>query len=220
MKKAITILAVLIVLVGAVFADDSEVKPAGKEKITVVTKVDRELPVLMLVGALSQDALETAGTDSATVAQTGYAKEKDVTPAEVADVSATAYNGTPLDARNSNDISHEDLTVYFKVTSAAARCDLVYNISVEAGKFKAVDNNTEYTIDKDVTFAHQTAGDDQTYLKITGVGTAGTAFTATATYSGATTAATIGTFDITWQKDNYAPEATYKADVTMTYTVQ
>ncbi|MBO4716874.1 MAG: hypothetical protein J5599_03175 [Spirochaetales bacterium] len=220
MKKAITILAVLIVLVGAVFADaDPAVKPAGKERITVETKVDRELPVLRLVGALDESALETAGTVSTTVAQTGYAKEKDVTPEAVQDVSATANNGTILDAK-SIDISHEDLKVYFKVSSAAARCDLVYSISVAAGQLKAVDNNTEYTIDKDVTFANQTAGAAVTNLAVTNVGGGDSAFTATATYSGATDAATIGTFDITWEKDNHAPEATYRADVTMTYTVQ
>lgn len=216
MKKAITILAIIAIVACAVFAvdPDPEVRPAGKERITVETKVDRELPVLRLQGSLDESDWET----STTVAQTGYPKEGEVTPAEVADVSATANNGTVLDA-TSIDISHEDLKVYFKVTSAAARCDLVYSISVAAGQLKAVDNDTTYTIDKDVTFANQQAGTTVDNLTVQAGGD-DASFTATATYSGATVAATIGTFDITWAKDNYAPEATYRADVTMTYTVQ
>ena len=218
MKKAITILAIIAIVACAVFAvdPDPEVRPAGAERITVQTKVDRELPVLKLVGSLA--AGFTSATESKTVNQVGYAKENSPVAA-VADVSDAEHNGEILDA-TSIDISHEDLKVYFKVTSAAARCDLIYDIAVTAGKLSSVTDGTTYTIDKAVTFATQTKGDDQENLKITDVGGGATGFEAKATYSGATDAATIGTFDITWAKDNYAPEATYQADVTMTYTVE
>ncbi len=218
MKKAITILAIIAIVAGAVFAvdPDPEVKPAGAERITVQTKVDRELPVLKLVGSLA--AGFTSATESDPVYRVGYAKENTAVEA-VADATATEHNGEILDA-TSIDISHEDLKVYFKVTSAAARCDLVYDIAVTAGKLSSVTDGTTYTINKNVTFANQTAGQTGANLEVSGVGGGSTGFEATATYSGATDAAIIGTFDITWQKDNYAPEATYQADVTMTYTVE
>lgn len=220
MKKAITILAILIVLVSAVFADpDSPVQPAGKEKITVMTKVDRELPVLRLMGTFDQDAWTT----STTVAQTGYIKENAVAPEAVADVSATDFNvpNSVIDA-TSIDISHEDLTVYFKVTSTTARCDFVYNIEVTAGPLKSVTPNTEYTIANDVTFDNHAVGsdvEDEDHLSVT-VNNADDKFTARAIWDGDTAAIDIGTFDITWEHDIYAPEATYKADVLMTYSVE
>ena len=218
MKKAITILAMIAIVACAVFAvdPDPEVRPAGAERITVKTKVDRELPVLKLVGSLAEDF--TSARESRTVYQVGYAKENTAV-ANVPDATAEEHNGEILDA-TSVDISHADLKVYFKVTSAAARCDLIYDIAVTAGKLSSVTDGTTYTIDKAVTFANQTAGQTGANLEVSEVGGGTTGFVAKATYSGATDAATIGTFDITWAKDNYAPEATYQADVTMTYTVE
>lgn len=218
MKKAITILAILAIVVCAVFAEnDPEVRPNGAERITVITKVDREIPILKLVGSLS-DAFTNA-EDSNTVKQEGFPNEGDVTPATVADITGNANNGGELDA-TSKDISHEDVKAYFKVTSTAARCDFVYTITVTATNLKSTTQGVTYEIPAGYAFAHQAAGTELPAKLAVEAGGDNESFTATATYTGETAAATIGTFDITWAKDIHAPEATYKADVTMTYSVE
>lgn len=217
MKKAITILAILAIVVCAVFAEnDPEVRPNGAERITVITKVDREIPILKLVGSLS-DAF-TNPANSNTVKQEGFPHEGDVTPVTVDEIG-NANNGGELDA-TSKDISHEDVKAYFKVTSTAARCDFVYTITVTATNLKSTTQGVTYEIPAGYTFANQLAGTDlPAKLDVEAGGDEGR-FTATATYTGETAATTIGTFDITWAKDIHAPEATYKADVTMTYSVE
>ena len=222
MKKLIAILVVMIVLIGAVFAADSQ-------SLTVTANIAVETPAFVLKGGASDGTYDkTAAVDSAPAAQE-YSYEQ------------IALNGS---------IIANNLTAYFQVLqSSKANLSKTFNFSVTASKLVrrghlassaevtaalAADPNStlavndlvsdgrSYTINKSVTIstAAKVSASENTYLAIT-PNTSSTAAEFSATYSGyvnATAASMLplATFSVTWEKDEAAMDGFYCADVTLT----
>jgi len=218
MKKAITILAVLIVLVSAVFAD----APAGEtQKITIQSTVARKDPQFLLKGV--------AGAD-----QSGFTTE--------AAKTTTEYEGTELDS--GVDISQEAVVASFALyQTAAAKNRFAYTFTISATKLVQREDAEHrepaqpYTTANAPVFSeldddnwYAPAGEGQANNGITS-GTASlkltegvaTGVSADVTFNGKATVAASNTpklaFTVTWADDKAAPAGLYEADVTMTYTV-
>ena len=153
MKKAITILAVLIVLVGAVFADETH-------SIKLKTVVDEVIPAFQLSNT-NLTAKDSAGVAVANVSQTSNAAEQvfsDDAPAAEdnpatpdVDESAAAHGHTyTLDGRaavNVGDLSKYDVTAKFTVYLAnKAKTLQDYKLTFTAGAFSVKRNNVSGTL--------------------------------------------------------------------------
>ena len=219
MKKAITILAVLIVLVGAVFAD----APAGEtQKITIQSTVERKDPQFLLKGV--------AGAN-----QSGFTTE--------AAKTTTEYEGTKL--ASGVDISQEDVVASFALyQTAAAKNRFAYTFTISATKLvqredaegTPVSGQNAYTTANAPVFselndnwyasenegANGIASGSASLTLTEGVATG---VSANVTFNGkATVPANNNTpkmaFTVTWDDDRLAPAGLYEADVTMVYTVE
>ena len=121
MKKAITILAVLIVLVGAVFADDG-----AKEthSIRLVTDVADQVPAFQLTYVSGAKANTTLNSSTTNGTPNVY------NSAAVADPD---YKGNDIEVA---DISSNDIEVVFNVVLAnAAKLVQDYQLTLKAGPF-------------------------------------------------------------------------------------
>ncbi len=209
MKKAITILAVLIVLVSAVFAG----APAAisNQRLTITSTVDRKDPTFKLIS--------------------GSVVSSDV------DTTAGSYDGAAVDS--AQDISSQDVVVPFGIKQTTdARNNYQYTFTVTATTFTGDSTaySTTGTITYGIgtvgtglsAFVPAAGGNDASgnegIESVTNqLETSTNNFTYVIKYSGTETVAansTLVTFPITWGRDRVAETDTYKADVTMTIAIQ
>ena len=222
MKKLIAILTIAIVLVGAIFATDA-VAPTGTQRITVKTTVDRILPVIEFKGANTTfNGATPAGAVTAKVDGTDYgtANSPEVYTAGTA---GTAHDGAELESNTHIDLGN--VVAYFKIAQAngdgGAKCNFVYTLSVSATTLKSITDGVTYEVQNTpVASADGTQPTAGTNLAIGEPTVSGASFSVTATYTGVVADQDIAYFKYTWAKDNAAPNATYAADVTLTYTAQ
>ena len=211
MKKAITILAILIVLVSAVFAE----APAGisNQRLTIKSVVDRRDPSFRLVSgdvsSVNVDAASPAGTHNGELVESG------------------------------KDISAEDVTVTFGIKQTTdAKNNYTYTFNVTASTFKGLE--TEYETVGTITYGAGTVGSgltayvaatentqasgNQGIYSIVNQAEANTdGFQYIIRYSGTAVVnanSTLVTFPITWGRDIVAETDNYLADVTMTIGIQ
>lgn len=226
MKKAITILAVLIVLVGAVFATEED------HKIQIKTKVDGYQPVFQLtvgdlttngtrqtarptkegVSASGEDFSAKTGADAYTV-DTFY----DLTSTDIAkdDVSATF---TAVLAGNVKLASKKTYTIEFKAEQLESKVTHTWEGQTEAAK---------YTIKADKTASAIAAATDKPNGVTLGTVTA-PAFAANSTTLAGSIPATmdtrniqpgnLATFSVTYKADENAPVDEYYAYIWMVVT--
>ena len=217
MKKLIAIVTIAIVLVGAVFAANTEQSYAStNEKLTIVTTVTRVEPTFKLVGGTASDSI-TQESDSVSN-----------------DNWSTAYNGATLTlAASDYNIATGDIKLFFAIrqktnanihkayTFTVTASDLVYQkadnqdtkeFTIQNGGIEHLTANTTLTGATTSTYPALTASVDGSNL--------------VATYTGVVNVPTtgdqyieIGTFDVTWPETVDAIAGTYKADIKMTFTV-
>ena len=200
MKKAITILAVLIVLVSAVFAD----APAtpDTQKITIKTIVNRVDPIFQLRGALGQVA---PAIDSGSAA----------TP------TTDLHQGTELTAA---DITTADIYATVSIFQTnAARNTYGYSLSMTATQF-ATDGNNPVTASStpSITASHVTdLSDTDGISEATAEVKSGATWTYAVRYDNTASVAAFKLADVTykWNQDQTAVAGTYKADITLSFTV-
>ena len=207
MKKILTVLLVLTLVVGAVFAD--------KSRVTIESEVAEKQPAYVLKAGLTQGTYGTTGV-AATTAEESFD-------------GAVLATGVP-------SIADGNVVVYFQILQTGS-----------AGKDE--DTNKTFARYKDVVIVNVSIGDliceqqDGTLYRIPGAPSYGTdsaditkpkaasikilknfasanSYNYSATYNGKVyDDKEIATFTATWEKDEYAPNGTYKADITLTYTI-
>ena len=156
MKKAITILAILIVLVSAVFADALPSNNASEtHRITLKTVVSSELPKFRLV------ALEDVQDATSTQTNSGSAKF----------TSGADYGVTTPIVYQVADISKSNIDVTFTAKLLnKAKTGGSYTLSFEAGAFTGVWKVSNGTVTKNNTVSATT----HTLTKASGEGAAAT----------------------------------------------
>lgn len=227
MKKAITILAVLIVVVSAVFATLPNAADSETHTIQLKTVVQSVLPQFRLSATIATGF--ATGTGAATQAQTNP------------DGTGSSVSGTAVDFANNASYSQQidvaDISttnIVANVTASlinAAKTGGKYTLSFDGGSF---DNVWWYDSTNEVVH-HGAAGDETALLSIRGAisdltaGTAGTGHTPSVVegqnkvevvFNGqATETKALATFTVTYLQH---PEAVdnngvgYTADITMT----
>ena len=225
MKKVFAIIAILVVLVGAVFAVENEINQTST--ITVKTLVQRSLPEFKLVGSLTATAGEPTGTIT--------------TVATHNNPQTTAYEGDAVDAE-AIDISIDDITVYFAIyQSNMANVRASYNLAYTAGKLVKMsaqnsstpdNSNNAYTINPSGTIgANGTAvittaieandEENETYLALDDTTDLVAAYTGRVNQPAQGQSVSdllLGTFSVTWLKDVEAKDGYYRADVVLAVT--
>ena len=222
MKKLIAILAVMIVIAGAVFATEATVNEET-QKITLSTTVKESLPQFLMVGTLNSNY--TAGRVNGIVAADNF--------------TGTALTSEALNSTAS--IADEDINAYFTIyqntsklkadgtTMTYARTQMAIDFTFAFGPLTQQDvpqGKTAKTVAGElVTASAATAGtftvggndyDNQISVTYTA---ASKKFTAV--YDGRVdNDQEIGTFQIKWAKDPTVPNGTYKADITVNIDVQ
>ncbi len=202
MKKFITIMAIMIVLVGTIFA-------ANDASLTITLTISEVLPKFKLatsdetyIASAVSDLVETSGSTGGD--NSGAAK-----------ATATAAAGKRLADGNSLTVRFGILQVnnaqgYIKTTKAytftASASDLV-NTSNDSYKFEASDS---------ITFT-STGYIDAAYGSVEGGSSLAVTYTG-ASYTPASTEAEIGTFDVTWNANTAAINGEYSATVTLIMT--
>ena len=230
MKKLITILAIMIVLVGAVFAE--ETVNEGKQRITLETDVKESVPQFVFQGSL-----------------TGYDADDLETALSVADTSAEGSNNGKLltsDALKTNkSIADANILVYFIIKQNAAKfVDGTTPAPTYARTQKTIEFS--YVIGDLVQQAPENAPSTWTAKRIPGHLVASSATKAaagnftvgstqydnqienavseqtfTAVYNGRVeNGQEIGRFQAQWDQDPTVPNGVYKADITLTIAVQ
>jgi len=229
MKKAITILAVLIVLVGAVFADVH----AGATAVKVTTSVSNVEPVFVIkVGDVTSAVSTVIGKDETTGAETR-------TPVTTANATSAALAGDAYHI-TTNDLLNGAKEVTFDVHQTnATKAILKYQFTAKATDlvlYKYPDS-TGTLVDNSGTTAHTAPAAAQRFL-VNG-GTDGEVSVSTfadgslgatqAKYAGTTSAKTVeylGTnvaantkvtsFKCTWNQNADAVVGEYQGTVTLT----
>ena len=227
MKKLIAILAIMIVLVGAVFATDPvDTTPDGAtQRVTIKSTVGRKDPTFLLKG------LKDAGTFT----NTGAQDAADVVDATTGNASAAgSYDGTLL--TSAKDISQDDVVASFGVFQTAdAKNKFAYSFTISATHLIQVTdaNGDAPTTPYDAaTPEFSNLGNTAWYASSTTGISAGTSsvdaasgITASVTFDGLATISADTTnpkltFTVTWPKNRMAVAGDYEADVTMVLTVQ
>ena len=211
MKKAITILAVLIVLVGAVFAEIQ----TENHSIKLHTTVDPVVPVFHLN---FKDVTATAAAGAALAADDAQSTNGGNTA--FANNGAHTYTAESRAALEVGDISKGAITVNFDVTiSNAAKIYRSYDLTFGATGFAVTKNNSPVT----------TAAPTPTLAGFgdhTGVSVSQKTqnVAATAAFNGTTCEAdtVLATYKLVYAQDPAVDPtnagATYTADVTLTIT--
>ena len=142
MKKLIAILAIAIVLVGAVFADDLPAKNSSESHtITLKTVVSSVLPQFKLT-ASSNNNTESTNPDLSTSAAAKIANDASYTGTGIVEVA---------------DISVEDIVATFTASlENLAKTGGTYRLSFEAGTFQNVWKVVGTEVKKDQTIAPST----------------------------------------------------------------
>ena len=219
MKKVFAIIAIMVVLVGAVFAVENEINQTST--ITVKTLVQRSLPEFKLVGSLTATNGEPTGT---------------ITTVATADNQTAAYEGDAVNAE-ATDISIDDITVYFAIYQTnQANVRASYNLAYTAGKLvrmsaqnssTAATGNDAYTINGNgsvgangtavvTTAIEANDAENETYLALDDTTDLVAAYTGRVSQD--QTDLLLGTFSVTWLKDVEAKDGYYRADVVLAVT--
>lgn len=219
MKRLITILAIMIVIVGAVFADEAASNANGSAVINITTTISEQFPAYKLTATSVTTGTIGAGTanSSAVAAQSPTAGEVTLTTDYLLD-NEGSVNFSIIQTKKS-------ITIH------------VYNIGVVATDLVMTkkSDNTDYTpangvYDTEHKFTCLTPTPEITSGNIahatvsgTNAGTAATgAAGAIITYDGQKVAAneTIATFVCTWDDNETAAAGKYEATVTLTVLAQ
>ena len=219
MKKLIAILAIAIVLVGAVFAADND-------KLTITSKVAPHAPGFRLYGGETS----SAAADILAVASPADAVG---TQGEEGYVPATGW------IASTKDISLEDITVYCRLNQYSPNGDYsstkskfkgVATIRVTATALTATVGGTVYSTngvanavsESDVTIPNNGISAKAIVREQSNGGYANDTVKVTLTYDGKTVqdSAVYADFSFKWTKSDDLPPATYSANITMRYTVE
>lgn len=239
MKKLITILTIMIVLVGAVFAANTpEAQRAnGTAAIDITAKVPEAVPQFQLIITSSSDVVGEANADI----NLGTVNQGQVTPGEAASDEA-ALSLASVKALTGNGVAAADVEVAFAINQITnANLKAAYDITITATNMDIVklSDGTEFTsasqgfdpakhrFTVDVT-QNTTMGATPTITigsagasSTPGLGIAVSANVLTATYDGKNQVAAtkqLGTFSVKWNKNINAVAGDYKATVTMVVT--
>ena len=184
MKKLFTILAIMIVLVGAVFADNGD-------KLNLVSDVAKILPVIK-IKATNSSSTEVVGAATAADVATG----KDIAEENIV-WTFTIYQDNTA---NSKTYARYNKPVEISLTLGS--------FTGETTKIEANDSPVVTSVAPGTAATKLALAKDQTEKKLV------------ATYTGKVDNQVLGTFTCTWTKDETLPDDTYKALVTLNYTVQ
>ena len=215
MKKLIAILAIAIVLVGAVFATDPEVN-LGSYKITLTSDVAPYAPQFLFEGSLTGTTYTAQGTAGEVAAA-----NKLVSQDSIADTDITAYfiikqNGAKDASGAGQEYARWNTPVYFtiavtnltEVNPADANDVKSAPGAVDAASLSAAAAIT-YSGKKNGATTNLTNALTNAVLEDGRVGFS-------ATYNGKVVDQTIGTFSVTWKQDDSLPNGAYSADIILT----
>ncbi len=215
MKKLITILAIMIVLVGAVFAADDPTPTTGTSEshvITVNTHVAQILPVFNFKTANIDGTNKTAKFDTSTATNPDFAAE----------------DTTKIYGENNQDISQADISQTFTILSMK-KANYVgsFKLTVSATQFKTshtdqatsqvvVDHETTGAITYTYPTSVATKEDGRLVVTPTAATTEDPAYL-TAVFNGRqdTESLELASVTVKWARDVDAIPGDYKADVTL-----
>jgi len=200
MKKAFAILAILIIVTGALFAD-APVHGVGSIKIK--STVERQDPTFVIKAFYENPASPVTGAQVVTGDEDGE------------DVFV-------------NDISQGEVSVDFAIyQTSPAKNRYKYSFKVEVTKFKGA--VYAYTVNGDVTVGQPTTNEWYVTNTTEGIGfveepvVIDNVLTCSVTFNGNKAVAESDTaktsFNVTWEDDKAAPADDYEAEVKMTVTV-
>ena len=210
MKKAITILAVLIVLVGAVFATTQE----ENHSIKLHTTVDEIVPIFHLVYK------SATGTASSQVAIQAAEQTTNGNNVAFADHGAHDYTTEGRGSVEVGDISQGPITVLFNVTiSNPAKIVRAYDLELDATGFAVTHNGVGATTS--ITSKTLAGYGDHNGVSVAEK-TANSIATATFTGKTCDASTVLATYQVVYAQDRDADPtnagATYTSDVTLTIT--
>jgi len=206
MKKAITILAALIVLVGAVFAETQ----TETHSIQLHTTVEKVEPIFHLV-YVSSDGTAATGATIATGEKATNSSNVKFTDGAERDYASALEIG---------DISKGAITVVFKVTlSNPAKLVQAYDLALDATGFAVTHNTTPAT----TAITSKTLSGFAAHNGVNVIQKVANS-TATATFTGKTCdeSTVLANYQVVYTQDTEADPtnagATYTSDVTLTIT--
>ena len=245
MKKVITILAILVVLVGAVFAADptnsNDARTAdGTATMTVKALVTEAIPQFRLMVSANQPATDA----SATIGYGEYAEIKDEQTGEVTGydytkltsdkaTAETALTKTAVNTLTGNGgATAANVKVKFDIDQVAkANLKAVYEITVEATRLElksyldgAAAPASGALTDKQYFAVADSTPDVAAGAGATGITLANSGNKLTVTYLGtqqvnaddSTNAVKLGNFQVEWVKNEAAVAGNYEGTVVMT----
>ena len=194
MKKLIAILAVMMVIVGSVFA-------ATGDSLTLNATVATVYPIFSIYGGKTAAATSTAGTQSgAAITFTSTEKnlaENDITVyIRLHQDNKAKYKGAASLTITATPLTNTDATIQGTKSTAAPT----------AANIAATQNITG------ISYAQNAAPSSSS-------SNGNTVVTFAPVYDGRAIQATdIGTFDLTWGHDDDLPVGSYQATITLTFT--
>ena len=242
MKKVFAIIAILVVLVGAVFANDTNAVD-GRATITVQSLVSRLIPIFELRAKLG-DTTFTSSTSADVTDATGTETISNDGIQTYVDNTTNAFDGELL--ATGIDISVDDITVNFGIFQVnKANVDATYTITYSAGKLTrvATDNgdyvaagspdayvinnagnigtaNTDVVQITAITKVDPTGNDAKYAISslTEGANAGGISINYDGTVDASTSNILLGTFQVKWLHDVNAKDGEYRADVVLTVT--
>ncbi len=216
MKKVIAILMVLAIVAGAAFATDPEVN-TGLKKIVLTSTVDEIIPQFVFKGTMNSDY----STEAVSVTDT-TATELD-SELSIADSDIQAYFIILQNAAKDKDNNASDYARYNKnISFAFAIGDLIEQNPGENRTAKQVAGNlvaNSAVAAEAGTYTGSQANESKTLTNAITNTLDGLTFTAK--YNGRVdNGQEIGRFSAIWYKDSSLPNGEYKADITVTITVE
>ncbi len=190
MKKAITILAVLIVLVGAVFATNS----SEAHSIKLHTTIAEVLPVFQFSNTALTGAKNSAGATVANVVKT-----TNTTNGGTEFTNTASYNEGPVEV---GDLSKYGISATFTVSVAnQAKTVRSFGLAFEAGAFEVSRGKVAGTHP-----AASHSASPASRVEADGVTVSGSGDALTADFNGTTLSATaanrvLGTYEVTYNAD-------------------
>ena len=240
MKKLITILTIMIVLVGAVFAVTNNSNDAqtadGTAQIEITAKVTEQIPQFQLaIASAEADVSDATVSDDVEFGSWSNATPS-VLSAGTINAESSALTADAVKALTGNGVTAADVTVSFVINQIAkANLKANYKITVTAGNLNLVEysdgtavpttnytlKSTEYfEVDDDtptVTASNTVVVDSINAITFTN--TTGTdnvlhlQYTGNAQVDGSSTAVQLGSFNVKWKKNETAVAGDYKATV-------
>ena len=190
MKKLIAILVVMIVLVGAVFADDVS------KQLTITTTVRETKPAFTLYGNTSNSTSGRQGADATfTFANDAITTGSLTLYCWIAQTNDSRWSGNVVITVAASALSN--------TTAVGSNAAGTYSVASQISNITAMNPITKHT-----------AGDVRKSV------INDTNHTVTATYGTGHKAAAgdIASFSVTWAQSEDLPPATYSATITTTYT--